>query len=211
MNPRDWNYSYHQAMEPKIDVNTVKSWDKGWNDLCLLSPEGITTSDLFSYMNPNNSLPPKPVFGWHFCYLQPRSSLIQKIRWLVKEWVTRQPQSRPAVLDTSFQQPEQHCLWTKLDPCLSVCVCVCVCVCTQSCLSLCIPMDCSPPGSSLHRIFQARILEQFAISYARGSLWCRDQTWGACDSCIGRQILYHWASHLGSPNPWFRPVCNLKM
>ena len=125
----------HQAMEPKIDVNTVKSWDKGWSDLRPLSPEGITTSDLFSYMNPNNSLPPKPVFGWHFCYLQPRSSLIQKIRWLVKEWVTRQPQSRPAVLSTSFQQPEQHCLWTKLDPCLSVCVCVCVRVRVHSVMS----------------------------------------------------------------------------
>ena len=31
-----------------------------------------------------------------------------------------------------------------------VCVCVCVCVCAQSCLTLCDPMDCSPPGSSVH-------------------------------------------------------------
>ena len=41
-----------------------------------------------------------------------------------------------------------------------VCVCVCVCVCVlvaQSCLTLCDPMDCSPPGSSLHGILQARI------------------------------------------------------
>ena len=35
----------------------------------------------------------------------------------------------------------------------------------QSCLSLCNPMDCSPPGSSVHRISQARILEWVAISY----------------------------------------------
>ena len=37
----------------------------------------------------------------------------------------------------------------------SVCVCVCVCVCAkslQSCLTLCDPMDCSPPGSSVHGI-----------------------------------------------------------
>ena len=40
-----------------------------------------------------------------------------------------------------------------------VCVCVCVCVCAQSCLTLWDPMDCSPPGSSIHGIFQARILE----------------------------------------------------
>ena len=38
-------------------------------------------------------------------------------------------------------------------------MCVCVCVCAQSCLTLCDPMDCSPPGSSLHEIIQARILE----------------------------------------------------
>ena len=38
---------------------------------------------------------------------------------------------------------------------------------TQSCLTLCDPMDCSPPGSSVHRIFQAKILEWFAISFSR--------------------------------------------
>ena len=43
---------------------------------------------------------------------------------------------------------------------LRSCVCVCVCVCvTQKCPALCNPMDYSLPGSSVHRIFQARILE----------------------------------------------------
>ena len=37
----------------------------------------------------------------------------------------------------------------------------------QSCLTLCDPMDCSPPGSSVHEILQARILEWFAISSSR--------------------------------------------
>ena len=37
---------------------------------------------------------------------------------------------------------------------------------TQSCLTLCNPMDCSPPGSSVHRILQARILEWVAISFS---------------------------------------------
>ena len=36
---------------------------------------------------------------------------------------------------------------------------VCVCICAQSCLTLCNPMDCSPPGFSVHGVFQARILE----------------------------------------------------
>ena len=42
-------------------------------------------------------------------------------------------------------------------------------VCPQSCPTLCDPMDCSPPGSSVHGISLARILEWVAISYSRGS------------------------------------------
>ena len=45
---------------------------------------------------------------------------------------------------------------------------VCVLV-TQSCQTPCDPMDCSPPGSSVHRILQARILEWVAVSFSRGS------------------------------------------
>ena len=37
-------------------------------------------------------------------------------------------------------------------------------------------MDCSPPGSSIRRIFQARVLEWFAISFSGGSSWPRDWT-----------------------------------
>ena len=40
---------------------------------------------------------------------------------------------------------------------------------TQSCPILCNPMDCSLPGSSVHRVFQARALEWAAISFCRGS------------------------------------------
>ena len=40
---------------------------------------------------------------------------------------------------------------------------------TQSCPTLCDPVDCSPPGSSVHGILQARILEWVAISFSRGS------------------------------------------
>ena len=47
---------------------------------------------------------------------------------------------------------------------------------TQSCPTLCDPKDCSSPGSSIHGIFQARILEWVAISFSRGSSWPRDHT-----------------------------------
>ena len=46
----------------------------------------------------------------------------------------------------------------------------------QSCPTICDPMDCSPPGSSVHGIFQARILEWIAISFSRGSSRPRDGT-----------------------------------
>ena len=46
----------------------------------------------------------------------------------------------------------------------------------QSCQTLCDPMDCSPPGSSVHGISQARILEWVAISFSRGSSWPRDRS-----------------------------------
>ena len=62
---------------------------------------------------------------------------------------------------------------------------------SQSCLTLCHPMDCSPPGSSAHGIFQARILEWVATAFSRGSSQPRDRTSISYVSCIGKQVLYH--------------------
>ena len=64
------------------------------------------------------------------------------------------------------------------------------CVHAQRCPTLCDPMYCSPPGSSVHGIFQARILEWIAISFqvifpTQGSSLC------LLISCTGRWILYH--------------------
>ena len=62
---------------------------------------------------------------------------------------------------------------------------------TKWCSTLCDSMDCSPPGSSAHGIFQARILEWVAISFFRGSSQPRNQT---CIRWTSRSILYHWAT-----------------
>ena len=59
----------------------------------------------------------------------------------------------------------------------------------------CQPMDCSPPGSSVHGSLQARILEWVAISFSRGPFWPRD--WKRIPSTCFlhcRQILYHWTT-----------------
>ena len=65
---------------------------------------------------------------------------------------------------------------------------------TQLCPTLCDPMDCSLWGSSIHGIFQARLLEWVAISFSRGSSRPRDQT---LVSCIASSCFYH-LSHWGS-------------
>ena len=66
-----------------------------------------------------------------------------------------------------------------------------VCVCAQSCPTLCDPMDSNLPGSSVHGIFQARMLEWVAISCSRGSSWPRD--WNCVFLClrIDKWILYN--------------------
>ena len=56
--------------------------------------------------------------------------------------------------------------------------------------------DSNPPGSSVHGIHQARILEWLAMPSSRGSSWPRHQTHGSSASCIGRQILHHWATFI---------------
>ena len=55
----------------------------------------------------------------------------------------------------------------------------------QLCPTLCDTMDCSPPGSSVHGIFQPRILEWVAISSSRGSSQLRASTWEAHIYCGG--------------------------
>ena len=52
-------------------------------------------------------------------------------------------------------------------------------------------MDCSLPGSSVHGISQARILEWIVISFSRGSSWPRNQTWV---SCIEGRFFTVWAT-----------------
>ena len=69
------------------------------------------------------------------------------------------------------------------------------CTCThakslQLCLTLWDPKDCSPPGSSVHGILQARILEWVAISSSRVSYQFSNLTHVSYVSWIGRQVLY---------------------
>ena len=66
-------------------------------------------------------------------------------------------------------------------------------------------MDCSPPGSSVHGILQARTLEWVAISFSRGSSWPRDWTQV---SCIAGRFFTDWAKHRRAPGKI--PLGNLR-
>ena len=50
----------------------------------------------------------------------------------------------------------------------------------QSCQTPCNPIDCNPPGSSVHGILQGRILEWIAVLFSKGSSQLRDQTQVSC-------------------------------
>ena len=77
-----------------------------------------------------------------------------------------------------------------------------VCLVAQFCLTLCNPMDCNLPGSSVHGVFQARILEWVAIPFSRGFSGPRDRTHVSCfaggffttsatrEAQIGNDIIY---------------------
>ena len=69
----------------------------------------------------------------------------------------------------------------------------------QLCPTLYGPINCSPPGSSVHGVLQARIIEWVAMPFSRGSFWPRDWTHISYISFISRKVLYHY-HHLGSPS-----------
>ena len=85
-------------------------------------------------------------------------------------------------------------------PVIWMCIYACECSVARSCPTLCDPMDYNLPGSSVHGILQARILEWVAVSSSTGSSQPKDWTRVSCISCIGRRILYHGAS-------WEAPLC----
>ena len=108
--------------------------------------------------------------------------------WRAHEKRTNDPQSG------SFERQERvyntlpQRRWSRAAPYGALCS-------DAQCPSLCDPPDCPPPGSSVHGVLQARILEWVAISSSRGPSQPRDQTQV---SLYFRQILYH-LSHQGSP------------
>ena len=100
----------------------------------------------------------------------------------------------------------KHGIWSHLRTSAAVTqvLCVCMSVCVFSHVQL-FTRPHGLPGSSVHGIFQARILEWVAISSSRGPFCTRDQTHISWVSYIDRQILYHcttWVAH-SEPGPCY--------
>ena len=86
-------------------------------------------------------------------------------------------------------------LWVKLSPPASRYIYALCAKSLQLCPTLCDPMDCSPPGSSVHGFLQARIPEWVAVPFSRASSQPKDWTLIFYVSCIGRRVLYHQHHH----------------
>ena len=85
------------------------------------------------------------------------------------------PESSSSLLDLSFSSStsKSTLIYELCFVIWFVPLCSSVYMHAQSCLTLCDPMDCSPPGFTVHEIFQARILEWVVIFFSRGSSWPR--------------------------------------
>ena len=113
----------------------------------------------------------------HHCLLQRTSETL--IHQFNKQLLSTAPFELMAVQCLSMQG--KHC-WGWLS------------LCAQLRPTPCSPMHCSPSGSSVHGISQARILERVAVSYSRGSFPPSNWTSVSYVSCIGRRVLYHCAT-----------------
>ena len=108
-----------------------------------------------------------PLFSWHAASLP-----------LYPSW----PQDRPWDQLSSHQRHTLSLCYANSECCAKS---------LKSCPTLCDPVVCSLPGSSVHGLLQARILEWVTMPFSRGSSQPRDWTHVSYISCIGRWVLYH--------------------
>ena len=115
-------------------------------------------------------------FAGGHCYLPHLHHSLVKSLSRVQLFAAPWTIAHQASLSMGFPRQEDWCGLAKL---------------LKSCPALCNLMDCTPPGSSVHGILPARILEWAAMPSSRGFSQPRDQTCICYISCIGRWVLYH--------------------
>ena len=150
--------------------------------LLLGAPCKVCLSNLVSFGSQRNLKPCwKPETSRHTPKVTPRSC-----RWLQKH----SPEGQWRLWRQELPLPSP-CLVATSSPSAAQGLCIRLCSAAHSCPTLCDPMDRNSPGSFVHGVLQARILEQVTISSSKGSSQPRDQT---CVFCNGRLFLYRWAT-----------------
>ena len=109
-------------------------------------------------------------------------------------WVVCESIILPQRLSSALPRVRGRPQLPSLDPLILVHACVRACVHTQLFLTLHSLMDYSLPGSSVHGIFQARILEQVTTSFSRRSSWHRDQTYISVSPALAGGFFISWAT-----------------
>ena len=147
---------------------------------CWPALEGLPEIKYYSFLS------------FSLCVLPELTSFVsssQHLPWFSQPWLitlfppSRNPQAR--------ESPTQWIRSTQ-NPYSSGCPQAWVTTChVFSCPTLYNLMDRGLPGSSVHGISQARILEWVTMASSRGSSWIGDRTLVSCVSCIGRQSLHH--------------------
>ena len=117
--------------------------------------------------------------GWILASRNQLGPSVEKIPWR-RKW-----QPAPVFLPGKFHAQQPRCTL------LRICIHKVVSEVAQLCPTLCNLLDCSLPGSSIHGIFWAGVLEWVAIPFSRGSSWPRDQT---LVSCIAGRCFTVWAT-----------------
>ena len=157
------------------------------------------------WLRPGNSPPSTLSAQWSRCGAQPRCEA-------QSSWTPRAPSVVLGLMDRAALMLKLHCpskreegsannvgipcSFTLLEEFSHRLFPVHVCKVTQSCLALCDPMDCSPPGSSIHGILQARILELLCPPPGKLPNPGTEPT-SLNVSYVGQWVLYH-SHHLGS-------------
>ena len=149
------------------------------------------------------------ILTWQWCNISSESQQKPHPQDEARVWMVFHCQRRNMNREIGGVRALLGCPWKEEELLQGPCITFLLLSCCHVWL-FCNPMNCSPPGFSVHEIFQARILQGITISFSRVLSRPRDWTCVSCTCLLHcRQILYHWAtreahnhyhSHLASNN-----------
>ena len=126
-------------------------------------PIRLVFLDLDSGLTPSQAAPLRGQWGWGTGSRGTRQPCKNRENW------DRTSKTSQSLLTCLKREANSLFPWFLPEPSFPSVVCMCESEVAQSSPTLCNPMDCNPPGSTVHEILRARILEWVAISVSRGS------------------------------------------